>query len=262
MPNQYSITELFEKIKKCDTEYVDEVLRSEFASEVLAYLSPHRMTLLEYAVQCRCEPLVQSLLIAGGGIADRAYERYPGFFTQAFSYDVVLHSPDIFTGGVIVFLIALDKGDIAIASLLYKYLIASKLSQDGLHTVKLEALFTAVKQHNIEAVRFVLDLGVDISHIGRSGYSVLSIACAAGDLDIVRLLLDQGADINTRTAKEGRYTCLMEAIYKGHEDVAMELLERGADFTVVTTTKSTAHSLAKRSKLKSVLSFIESHTDH
>ena len=60
--------------------------------------------------------------------------------------------------------------------------------------------------------------------VGRSG---LSWACEEGHLEIVRLLVELGADIN-QTDKCG-YTPCYYACWKGHLEVVWLLLDRGAN---------------------------------
>lgn len=54
----------------------------------------------------------------------------------------------------------------------------------------------------------------------------ISSMCAAGHLDMVRFLLEQGADLEHKT--DEMHTALMEASMDGHVDVARYLLDRGA----------------------------------
>jgi ankyrin repeat protein len=65
--------------------------------------------------------------------------------------------------------------------------------------------------------------------VGRQGgMTALHYAARDGHVDAVRLLLDAGADINEVT--EGDQTSpVLIAIINGHYDLALELLERGAD---------------------------------
>ena len=50
--------------------------------------------------------------------------------------------------------------------------------------------------------------------------------CVAGHLDMVKFLLEQGADLEHKT--DEMHTALMEASMDGHVDVARYLLDRGA----------------------------------
>ncbi|KAJ7742363.1 ankyrin repeat-containing domain protein [Mycena maculata] len=80
-----------------------------------------------------------------------------------------------------------------------------------------------------EAVCFLLDQGADVDDTfeGKWGHRVtpLQTAAAEGFLQIVRLLLERGANLLTKT-REG--SSLWHACCKGHTDVVRILLEHGA----------------------------------
>jgi len=75
----------------------------------------------------------------------------------------------------------------------------------------------------------------------------LIAAAAKGDLDGVKRLLAEGADVNTR---EHRFTCtpLMLAFQEGHAEVVKALLEAGADVHAKTDAGHTAFDLANRGR--------------
>lgn len=68
--------------------------------------------------------------------------------------------------------------------------------------------------------------------------TTLMAAARGGNPDVVKLLLDKGADVNAKTAKG--YTALMAAAKEGKPDVVKLLLERGADPAAQTTKGYTA----------------------
>ncbi|TLZ75256.1 MAG: ankyrin repeat domain-containing protein, partial [Methanobacteriota archaeon] len=59
-----------------------------------------------------------------------------------------------------------------------------------------------------------------------ANYTTLHKAAAHGNLDIVRMLLDRGADPNA--TRDGGNTPLDDAREKGHQAIAELLKERGA----------------------------------
>lgn len=97
-------------------------------------------------------------------------------------------------------------------------------------------LATACHTGDIDQVRHLLRQNPALANIAsdHEGYyagagSPLSNAAAAGRLDIVQMLLDNGADPNLaeeQYAPKGR--ALYSAVYHGHYDIAKLLLERGA----------------------------------
>jgi uncharacterized protein len=76
-------------------------------------------------------------------------------------------------------------------------------------------------------VRLLLNKGADARAIGGNRQSVLLKAAATGDVEIMRLLLDHGADVNLASTSQGM-TPLGSAISSYHIDAVKLLLERGA----------------------------------
>ncbi|GJD04065.1 ankyrin repeat protein [Colletotrichum higginsianum] len=80
----------------------------------------------------------------------------------------------------------------------------------------------------MQSVQFLLDKGVSINQGNWVGQSALSTSAQFGDMDNVKILLDLGADVESRDA-QGR-TPLSHAVGgDGRPDVVRLLLEHGAD---------------------------------
>ena len=89
------------------------------------------------------------------------------------------------------------------------------------------ALADAVFFDHVEAARYLLEAGVSPGAVQPNQGNLLRNPVGQGHLEMVRLLLDHGADINSG---DGRVlTPLSWAAYCGKEEVCLLLLERGAD---------------------------------
>jgi ankyrin repeat protein len=90
------------------------------------------------------------------------------------------------------------------------------------------ALLIAVQRRDPEVVRALLEGGADLNLAsGHYGSAPLLEAAAGGDGDMVNLLLSAGADINKTRVDDGADP-LLGAIWKKEVDVALLLLSRGA----------------------------------
>lgn len=100
------------------------------------------------------------------------------------------------------------------------------------------ALFHFTIRGNIEAVRILLDQGADIETIGGRHRTPLFPACNSGFVDIVELLLARGASVKARDDRNG--TALVTAGWHGHTRVGELLLDYGADINAVNQHKFSA----------------------
>ena len=66
--------------------------------------------------------------------------------------------------------------------------------------------------------------------ISLSMHLMMHVACANGKLDVSRLLINRGSDINSRDTDQ--FIPLHMASRFGHADIARLLLEQGSDVTM------------------------------
>lgn len=90
-----------------------------------------------------------------------------------------------------------------------------------------DALLQAVRKGDVAAVRAALDAGVPADVKFRYDRTALSFAADRGQVEIVRLLLERGADVNAKDSFYG-VTPIVWAASNGHAEVARLLLARGA----------------------------------
>ena len=81
---------------------------------------------------------------------------------------------------------------------------------------------------HIEIARLLLDRGADVNYNDDTGYTALKLAAEEGHLEMVRLLLDAGADMTICGGLDAGNP-LHKAAQCGHVAVVRLLLERGAD---------------------------------
>ncbi|XP_062909469.1 ankyrin repeat and KH domain-containing protein 1 isoform X7 [Mobula hypostoma] len=88
-------------------------------------------------------------------------------------------------------------------------------------------LMEAASAGHVEVARVLLEYGAGINtHSNEFKESALTLACYKGHLEMVRFLLDAGADQEHKT--DEMHTALMEACMDGHVEVARLLLDSGA----------------------------------
>ncbi|OQR99647.1 hypothetical protein ACHHYP_05402 [Achlya hypogyna] len=88
-------------------------------------------------------------------------------------------------------------------------------------------MYDAVKAGNVDAVRALLEKGVDINAADEVGYTALHWAAWTGPIQIVTLLLGAQADVDSTNDYDN--TPLHWAAWAGKEDAVLVLLQAGAD---------------------------------
>jgi len=98
----------------------------------------------------------------------------------------------------------------------------AKETQQG-HT----AVMRAVAEKHPEVVRALIDRGADVRARSKGGFTALLFASQQAEIASAKMLLAAGADVNEKTPKNG--TALVLAAASGREQFAIFLLENGAD---------------------------------
>jgi hypothetical protein len=90
-----------------------------------------------------------------------------------------------------------------------------------------DSLLQAVRQGDAVAVKAALDAGVPVDAKFRYDRTALSFAADRGNVEIVKLLVERGADVNAKDSFYG-VTPILWAAANDHPDVARYLLSHGA----------------------------------
>ena len=91
-----------------------------------------------------------------------------------------------------------------------------------------QSLVNAVKNNDLQLAQKLISQGVDVNQTDNRGNSLLIISAADGYTEMVKLLLEAGADI---TAVDGsmKATALHAAAYLGHPEVMQILVDYGIE---------------------------------
>jgi ankyrin repeat protein len=123
------------------------------------------------------------------------------------------------------------------AIILTVLVFGSALSFAGIN----EDMYHAVLDKDAQKVKYLLAQGADVNaqqkNWAGASFAPLYVASGDGSIEIVRMLLDKGADVNTKNIYER--TALMEACAKGKKDVVLALLNKGAVVNMTSYEKTT-----------------------
>jgi len=122
-------------------------------------------------------------------------------------------------------------------------------------------LIDAAYRGDLKAVHMLLDMGADANSrdegLGNNRRTVLIAATENGHYDIVMALLNRGADVNARGL--GGRTALVAAALKGHLAMVRALLEKGADVNVRDFNGNSALKLVSGEQREDIVSTLVSH---
>jgi ankyrin repeat protein len=92
--------------------------------------------------------------------------------------------------------------------------------------------WTNTALEHAEAVQLLLDAGADVDGTGVNKMTPLQIATGKRNSDLVKILLNSGADLNAPPAEYDEYKELQEACTAGNIDLIKTLWDPGADINV------------------------------
>ena len=114
------------------------------------------------------------------------------------------------------------------------------------------ALSAAIRMKSIHAADLLIQRGANVNSWGGSQYSPLQAAAEIGSLDLVKRLLNAGADVNAPPAEDSGATALQVAAMYGFIGIACLLLGKGAEVNAPTAKmegKTTLESAAEHGRI-------------
>ena len=105
-------------------------------------------------------------------------------------------------------------------------------------------LFSVIKNGDLVKLKIMLDQGVDVNAKNNDGDNALLVAAKMGHASATEFLLGKGADVNAKN--DYGDTALIFAVTNDHIAVVETLLEKGADLSFMNKAGNTAMMLAKR----------------
>ena len=108
-----------------------------------------------------------------------------------------------------------------------RVIIQLLLERGANQDIQSSALQSLATGGEVEAIRLLLDCGVDVNVRGGQFDSVLLAAAYCGHTEIVELCLSKGADVNAQAEEHGN--ALQAAAYGGHVEVLEVLLKNQAN---------------------------------
>ncbi|MCM3781880.1 ankyrin repeat domain-containing protein [Neobacillus mesonae] len=121
-----------------------------------------------------------------------------------------------------------------------------------------EKAFEQAYYGNRSNLTLIQELGLEIK---KYGGSTLRMAVQDGEWDIIRWMLDHGADVNYNEADmvySYKATPLTVAVRNGNTELAKFLIQQGADITMTEKDGERAYSIAVTTKNKELIAYLKS----
>ena len=153
-------------------------------------------------------------------------------------------------------IIAAHNGNLNSVRILLRY--GADIAARGTLTIDAEViegcapLWAAAASGRLDVVKLLIERNADVDSRTLTGSTPLRVAAHEGHLDVVRCLVESGADVNARNDCES--TPLMAACYFGHLSVVTYLIDKGAfmDLQYKDAGNTALHDAVKRGYLEMV----------
>ncbi|HEB74626.1 MAG TPA: ankyrin repeat domain-containing protein [Candidatus Desulfofervidus auxilii] len=117
-------------------------------------------------------------------------------------------------------------------------------------------LIQAVILGDVNKVKKLLEQGANVNLRDRNGMTALMLAVRKGQISVVKLLLEKEADVNTQDDFMG-WTALILASALGYTNIVKLLLENGADVDIKDKNGMTALKYAMKNGHEEIVKLIK-----
>ena len=130
---------------------------------------------------------------------------------------------------------------------------ANQYSADGYPLIGLACTFG-----QMDCVRYLISQGADVNAVAQNSLQIMPLhaAAAANRMDIVRLLLENGAEVNA--LRQDGFSAIHEAVQKGNLEMTELLIQYRADPALKTAGGKSAINLAYANRQVEIIQFLES----
>ena len=126
-----------------------------------------------------------------------------------------------------------------------------------LRAVLMEAYKQAAEQGDYERMQTLIETQPQFLNMALYGEKPVHVAARAGQLEVLKLMVAHGADLNDQAATlEGNYV-IHDAAEAGQREIVAYLLSQGVDSTVVNAAEKTPLDLAQQSGVPQVLILLQ-----
>lgn len=208
----------------------------------LEYEHKSYKTILCWAANCGRKEIVELLLVRGAKV-NAAIDRNESPIAQAMMgkhHDIVKlllkagADPESknYGGWTLLEYATEQKDEDLVRDIIQRTAAKGTAQSDSERSAKAEALAKAAERGDVSMLKLLVEQGADINGINRWGSeTALMKAAYYGHADAARWLIDRGADIEARDSRGN--TALNHAAWMGKEEVISLLLAHGADTNAV-----------------------------
>lgn len=158
-------------------------------------------------------------------------------------------------GGATILHFAARAGNVALIKRLLELDMPVDLTEGNVSN-GITALYRAVEEYELEAVKILLHHRADPNHVVQTGWTPTLLATKLGNYEIIKELVRNGANTQT-TCQPERWTALHIASQEGHRLVVRLLLDAGWDVNAQDTAGHTPLKLAETAGHEAVVEVLK-----